>query len=97
MKGLRYLNVMLTVVAVLLTANLVSHWALTPNVAEPAFAQGIPDAGAQRLQMIDLMKSTNERLDNLEKLLVSGRVRVSATVSGGEAEEQARPVRRRPQ
>ena len=96
MKGLRYMNVMLTVAALLLGLNLASQWALTPHAAQPALAQGIPDEGAQRLEIINLLKSLNQRMDNLEKLLVSGKVRVIATVPGAEQDGAQPAARRRP-
>jgi hypothetical protein len=44
-------------------------------LARPAMAQ-IPDAGAQRDQMIEQMKSTNEKLDKLLALLSGGDLQV---------------------
>ena len=39
-------------------------------------AQGIPDSGAQRYQIIDQLKLLNENTQRIEKLLTSGKVRV---------------------
>jgi hypothetical protein len=46
----------------------------TPS-ATPALGQ-IPDAGAQRDQIIDQLKSTNEKLDKLLALLSGGDLQV---------------------
>ena len=39
-------------------------------------ADGIPDAGAQRDQMLEQMKATNEKLDKIVTLLSSGDLQV---------------------
>jgi hypothetical protein len=77
MAGLRYLNTVLTVLCVLLTLNLYLHWSTGGDAVPAAHAQGIPDEGAQRAQMIDQMKLTNAKLDQLTALLTSGKVRVT--------------------
>ena len=41
-----------------------------------AMADGIPDAGAQRDQMIEQLKATNEKLDKILALLSSGEIQV---------------------
>jgi len=76
MTSLRYLNLMLTVLAVLLGLQLWTTWTQSPDMVEPAAAQGIPDEGAQRAQMIDQLKLLNKQVDQTRKLLVSGQVRV---------------------
>ncbi len=76
MKSTRYLNTVLTAIAILLTLNLASTWSTTPDFKNPAFAQGIPDSGAQRYQIIDQLKLLNENTQRIEKLLTSGKVRV---------------------
>lgn len=92
MKSLRYLNVILTVLAVLLTLQLWTVWnghgtpiAAAPSIATPALAQsrgptpgasGIPDAGAQRREMVDLLKKLVVQTDEVKSVLTSGQVRV---------------------
>lgn len=83
MRSVRYLNAILTVLAVLLALNLWVTWAATPggealSWAGPAEAQaaGIPNAGEQRKQMIDLLKALNVKVNQLTELVESGKVRV---------------------
>jgi hypothetical protein len=94
MRSLRYLNTILTVLAVLLAAQLWTTWTAphllaspsgdVADLATPAFAEarnagsggGIPDAGAQRKDMIDLLKKHAAQNDELLGLLRSGDVRV---------------------
>ena len=86
MRSLRYLNTILTLLTVLLAMQLWTTW-MTPSasgnaagLASPALAQaaggGIPDAGAQRKEMIDLLKRHIQQTDELIGLLKSGQVRV---------------------
>lgn len=76
MNSLRYLNTMLTVLAVLLALNLWTAWSGGPSLSPEAHAQGIPDSGAQRMQMIDQLKKLNERTNEIKQLLESGEARV---------------------
>lgn len=90
MRRLRYLNAILTVLALLLALNLWTAWTATPggevlSVARPARAQpqGIPNAAQQRKEMVDLLKKINVQVADLAATLKSGevRVRVEATPS----------------
>lgn len=93
MPSLRYLNVILTVLAVLLSLQLWTTWsgyggslAGGPSIAAPALAQtrgtpapasaGLPDPGAQRRDMIDLLKQLVVKTDEVSSVLRSGQVRV---------------------
>ena len=78
MRSLRYLNGILTVLAVLLGLQLWTSWTTSPSVdmATPAYAQGIPDAGAQRAQIIDQLKLLNSNTAELKGLLLSGKAQV---------------------
>ena len=83
MKSLRYLNTILTVIAVLLTLNLWTLWTgensrITADFATSAQAQneGLQNAGAQRNQMIDLLRKQVAATENLTALLKSGNVKV---------------------
>jgi len=64
----------LAVIVVLQVVTLVGQW-IAPPTATTVQAQ-IPDAGAQRLEMIEQLKGTNERLDKLLVLIGSGKVQV---------------------
>ncbi|MBI1335685.1 MAG: hypothetical protein GC164_01835 [Phycisphaera sp.] len=79
MRSLRYLNSVLTVIAVLLTLNLYTLWTTSPASIETvptAQAAGLPDGGAQRKEMIDQLKLLNQKFDQLTQLLKSGEARV---------------------
>ncbi len=83
MRSIRYLNVILTALAVLLAAQLWTAWtagAGTPVLASSAQAAqppgGIPDSGAQLQQIIDLLKRQTQQTEDLMTLLRSGQVRV---------------------
>jgi hypothetical protein len=62
--------VVVTQVLILLTL-----WGAGPSTPI-ARADGIPDAGQQRDQMIEQMKATNEKLDKLLALLSGGDLQV---------------------
>jgi hypothetical protein len=87
MRSLRYCNVVLTVIAVLLTLNLWTAWTTTPggslmSIAGDAHAQnGIPNAGAQRKAMIDELKKITTEINGLESTLKSSTLKVK--VEGG--------------
>jgi hypothetical protein len=74
MSELRSITKWLGIVVVLQGCILMMLVVGTPGV-RPAMGQ-IPDAGAQRDQMIDQMKSTNEKLDKLLALLSGGELQV---------------------
>lgn len=88
MNSLKYLNVMLTVLAILLGLQLWTTWTQSPDMLAPAAAQGIPDEGAQRKQMVDELKLLVKKVETTNDLLVSGKVRV--TVVGEPDERKAR-------
>jgi len=78
MGSMRYLNVVLTVIAVLLALNLATGGfseRSTPE-ASRAYAVGIPNAGQQRSDMIDQLKKLNVTTSRIEALLSSGNLRV---------------------
>jgi hypothetical protein len=39
----------------------------------------VPDAGAQRLEMIDQLKASNDKLDKMISILESGKLQVQLT------------------
>jgi hypothetical protein len=74
MRSLRYLNGVLTVLAVLLTLNLWTQWQAAPGTAalpqvERAHAQGLANPDEQRMQIIDLLKQANVQLESISKRL----------------------------
>ena len=86
MRSSRYLNTILTVLAILLTLNLVTSWTASgPTLADPASAQvrtstaappTPPNAGQQRNDMIKKLDEVSGKLDQLMTLLRSGEARV---------------------
>jgi hypothetical protein len=89
MNSRRYLNTILTVIAVLLSLQLWTSWnsgelsTATPAMAQPEEPGGLPNAGAQRKQQIDLLKKIVTQNDALVALLRSGQVRVQVEATAG--------------
>jgi len=81
MKSLRYLNTVLTLIAVLLTVNIWTMWNMTPggqalSVATEAQAVGIANAGQQRKEIVDALKRVNADTSEMKSMLANGSVRV---------------------
>lgn len=79
MRSLRYLNVMLTVLAVLMTVQIWTTWTAggsSMSMVHEAHAQGVPNAGAQRKEMIDALNKLNAQITTTNELLRSGQIRV---------------------
>lgn len=90
MRSLRYLNTVLTALTVLLALQLWTTWTTThaADTASIANAQakpggGVPDAGAQRKEMVDLLKRITQQNDELRSTLTSGEVRVKLEATPG--------------
>lgn len=73
-------NRLLILVIVLQAFTLLGQW-VSPSYTATASAQ-VPDAGAQRIQIIEAQRGTNQRLDRLIELLEGGKLQVR--VVGGE-------------
>jgi hypothetical protein len=77
MRNLRYLNGILTVLAVLLALN---TWVLVAgspagqliSPTQDAHAQGVGGNGARQAQMLDELKATNKKLDALTAQIKKG-------------------------
>ena len=86
---LRYLNTILTAVAVLLGVLVWTQVSSRPLLATSAEAQtrtvrvqpptGIPDAGQQREQMVKAIDNMKKSVDKLSKSIDDGKVRVQVT------------------
>ena len=80
MRQRTYLNVILTVNALLLACLLWTQVAAAPFAAQTAIAQEprllIPNAAEQRKKMIDAMEQINQSIDAQHRLLKSGAVTV---------------------
>jgi len=77
-----YTRFCLTAIVVLLTLLIVGLWAgePLPTGADSAVAADrsvLPNAGAQRIEMIEAIQGTNRKLDQIMTLLQSGKVRVT--------------------
>ncbi|MDH3584439.1 MAG: hypothetical protein OER86_09515 [Phycisphaerae bacterium] len=83
MGSSRYLNVILTVLTVVLALNLWTSWTQAPPLAASAFAQGVPDSGSQRQQIVDQLKVLNRKAEELKSMLGSGKVRVQVSMPPG--------------
>ncbi len=81
MQSNKYLNAVLTVIAVLLALNLGAYWsnqdhANTIGLATPAYAGGIANAGQQRKQIAEELKRVSRQIEALKGLFTSGQARV---------------------
>jgi hypothetical protein len=68
-------NQWLGIIVAMQAVILLTLWGAGPS-ASAAKADGIPDAGQQRDQIIEQMKATNEKLDKLLALLSGGDLQV---------------------
>jgi hypothetical protein len=66
-------NRLLAAILMLQIITILNQWLGAP--ISKAQAQ-VPDAGAQRLQIIDGVKATNEKLDKMISILDSGKLQV---------------------
>ena len=83
MASLRYLNVILTLLTLVLVLQLWTSWtapgtatAATAQGATPPAPGGIPDMGAQNMQIIDLLKQLVQKTEVQTELWRSGQVHV---------------------
>jgi hypothetical protein len=87
MKAIRYLNVILTVLAVLLVLQLWTTWTSTDalvasaRAAAPAAPGAALDAGAQRAEIIGLLKQLTQGVQDQTEYLKSGQLRVQAVAA----------------
>jgi len=80
-NSIRYLNSVLTVIAVLMMLGLWTRWAGGTNpqdlaMIQSANAAGIPNAGNQRQQIVNEIKRLSTQVENLSDLFRSGQARV---------------------
>jgi hypothetical protein len=66
-------NKLLAVILVLQTVTLLNMWLGSPL---PRASAQVADLGAQNLQIIDQLKSSNDKLDKLISILESGKLQV---------------------
>ena len=89
MRHLRYTNAVLTVLAILLSLQLWTTWTACPDSLPRVHAVGIPDEGAQREQMIGLLKLLNQKVDEFKAFMESGKLTVNvAGATGADAKKE---------
>jgi hypothetical protein len=89
MRQLRYTNTVLTILAALLTMQLWTSWtAWGPELVPQARAAGIPDEGAQREQMISLLKLLVQKTEEIKSLMESGKLTVNVAGGPGEGDKK---------
>lgn len=82
MKRISYRDSILSIIAVLLAANVWVQVSGGPTLSQNALAQdprGIPNAGYQRKEMIDGIREIGRRVDGLAKLIESGKLKVEVS------------------
>ena len=79
---------LLTVIVILQGLILLGQWLGAPSVLSPAQAQ-VPDAGAQRMQIVRELEALNAKTDKMLSLLDSGKLQVQVVDS-----KPAAPARR---
>jgi hypothetical protein len=88
------LKVLLTIIALLLAANLVvqglGNGAVTRASTPVTAANGIPDSGAQLQAVADEVRGVNKRLDTMEAFLESGSLTVKAKVEKTDSDKDAK-------
>ena len=98
MRSLKYLNTVLTIIAILLTLNLWALWMTSPGgsmltTVQPAHGQGTGpkfNATAQRKAMVEELESIDNRLktlDDLKAMFKDGSARVRVEVMPEEREQ----------
>jgi hypothetical protein len=70
---------LLVVVIVVQSLLLISQWSHKPTMLESTAYGQIPDAGGQRQQIIDELKTLNGKMDGLMSTLKSGDVQVKTS------------------
>jgi hypothetical protein len=80
MKDNRYLNVILTILTIVMALNLAVSWSAAPDLLPAAQAQGIPDEGAQRNEIINQLKMLNKKADEMRQALLSGSLQVKVAM-----------------
>ncbi len=79
MKRFSYRDSILSIIAILLAANIWVQVSDGPSVNREAIAQdprGIPNAGYQRKEMIDGLREIGRRVDGMARLIESGKMKV---------------------
>ena len=83
MRQSRYLNVILTVNALLLTGLLWTQWSSGSGLAQSASAQTQQNLGVssaeQRVRMVENLDRLQQSMTSMQQLLESGKIKVQVT------------------
>jgi hypothetical protein len=91
-----YTRILLTVIAVLLTVLAVGMWCETPSAISTAQAGGIPDSGSQLNEISKKLDSIDKSISDMQKLMVSGAVKVQVVESKDVKKAAVKPVLKAP-
>lgn len=91
-----YTRILLSVITVLLTVLAVGMWYETPSTVPTARAQGIPDSGQQLHEISQKLSSIDKSIAELQKLMVSGTVKVQVVEAKASKKDAAKPVLKSP-
>ena len=84
MRQMKYLNVLLTINAVLMTAVLWTQIVAAPSLSPSAHAQrpasdGVPNAGMQRQQMIEELRALRSSVESTRSFMEGGALKVQVS------------------
>jgi len=91
-----YTRILLSVITVLLTVLAVGMWCETPRTIPSASAQGIPDSGQQLYEISQKLSSIDKSMADLQKLMVSGSVKVQVVEAKATKKPPVKPVLKAP-
>ena len=91
-----YTRILLTVIAVLLTVLAVGMWCETPSAVSTAQAGGIPDSGRQLDEISQKLSSMDLSVADLQKLMVSGAVKVQVVEAKATKKATIKPALKAP-
>ncbi len=87
-----YTRILLSVITVLLTVLAAGMWCETPRAVSSASAQGIPDSGKQLDEISQKLSSIDKSIAELQKVLVSGSVKVQVVETKATKPHTAKPA-----
>ena len=91
-----YTRILLSVITVLLTVLAVGMWCETPSTVPSACAQGIPDSGRQLDEISQKLSSIDKSVADLQKLMVSGAVKVQVVETKATKKATIKPALKAP-
>ena len=91
-----YTRILLSAITVLLTVLAIGMWCETPSMVPPAQAQGIPDSGQQLHQISQKLDSIDKSIAGMQKLMVSGAVKVQVVEAKATKKTTVKPALKSP-